>query len=30
MEAGEELKNVQESVGHSSIAITADIYSHVP
>ena len=29
LEAGEELKNVQELVGHSTISITADIYSHV-
>jgi integrase len=29
LEAGEELKNVQEILGHSNIATTADIYSHV-
>ncbi len=29
LEAGEELKNVQELLGHSTIAVTADIYSHV-
>ncbi|MFY9271793.1 MAG: tyrosine-type recombinase/integrase, partial [Thermacetogeniaceae bacterium] len=29
LEAGEDLKNVQELVGHSRISTTADIYSHV-
>jgi integrase len=29
LEAGEELKNVQEILGHSKIGMTADIYSHV-
>jgi 5S rRNA maturation endonuclease (ribonuclease M5) len=29
LEAGEELKNVQEILGHSNIATTADIYSHI-
>jgi integrase len=29
LEAGEELKNVQELLGHSRIAVTADIYAHV-
>jgi integrase len=29
LEAGEELKNVQELVGHSRLSTTADIYSHV-
>lgn len=29
LEAGEELKNVQEILGHSKIAVTADIYAHV-
>jgi integrase len=29
LEAGEELKNVQEILGHSKISITADIYTHV-
>ena len=28
-ESGEDLKIVQELVGHSSIAVTADIYTHV-
>ncbi len=29
LEAGEELKNVQELLGHATLAMTADIYSHV-
>lgn len=29
LEAGEHIKIVQERLGHSSIAITGDIYSHV-
>jgi integrase len=29
LEAGEELKNVQEILGHSKISTTADIYAHV-
>lgn len=29
LEAGEELKNVQEILGHSKMAVTADIYAHV-
>lgn len=29
LEAGEELKNVQEILGHSKISVTADIYAHV-
>jgi integrase len=28
-EAGQEMKDVQEMLGHSSIAVTSDIYSHV-
>ena len=28
-EAGQEMKDVQEMLGHSSITVTADIYSHV-
>jgi len=29
LEAGENLKVVQELLGHSRISVTADIYSHV-
>ena len=29
LESGEELKNVQEILGHSKISVTADIYTHV-
>ena len=29
LEAGEELKNVQEILGHNKIAVTADIYARV-
>jgi integrase len=29
LEAGEHLKVVQEVLGHSTIALTADLYSHV-
>jgi integrase len=29
LEAGEELKNVQELLGHATLSTTADIYGHI-